>query len=74
METEERGQKLKSVIQFQGQTIRGTDFTAEAALAIHESVKKQPILEEIEGKYRIGYIDSVDVEWANICNYRTCGC
>jgi len=45
METEERGQKLKSVIQFQGQTIRGTDFTAEAALAIHESVKKQPILE-----------------------------
>ena len=35
-------------------------------MAIHESVKKQPILEEIEGKYRIGYIDSVDVEWANM--------
>jgi len=36
-----------------GQTIKGTDFTAEAALAIYESVKEQPILEEIEGKYRM---------------------
>lgn len=65
-EREERGHNIKSIIQFQGQTIRSTDFVAECALAIHESVKKQPIVEEEEGRYRIGYIDSVEVTWANI--------
>jgi len=66
-ERRERGQLVKSVIQFQGRPIRIDDFVAKQAIVLHETPKKQPIIEEDqEGNYKIGYMDTIEATWANI--------
>lgn len=63
---EERGQTLKSIIQFQGQPIKTRDITAQLAIAIHEKIVKRPILEEVDGKFSLSQIDVIEPSWANI--------
>lgn len=66
-EREDNGEELTSVIQFQDQHIVvDSDTTAELALAIHQEIKKEPVLIEEHERYSILYQDAVRIRWAHI--------
>jgi hypothetical protein len=63
-EREERGQALRSIIQFQQMIPRSADPNIRQMLVIHESLGKEPIVNENNGIYSISYVDSTMPSWA----------
>ncbi|MEM2130462.1 MAG: hypothetical protein QXZ70_07685 [Candidatus Bathyarchaeia archaeon] len=57
--------QLRSVIQFEGVPFRISDMDVYPALAIHERVIMSPVLAENNGRYSVGYTETVVPSWAN---------
>lgn len=63
---EEEGHRLKSLIQFEHRFNVETGVQAIEALAIHQSIRDIPVLQEVAGRYRIDYVESVRTEFSRI--------
>lgn len=64
-EREHNDNTLKSIIQFEGAPLKISNMTVHQALAIHEHVIQQPIMDENNGRYSINYQEVVTPYWAN---------
>jgi hypothetical protein len=58
--------KLKGVIQFEGNNLRIGDLNVKPATALYERLVQLPVIEEINGVYRVIYKDSVRADSARV--------
>jgi len=65
-EREESGFPLRSVIQLQRHVFVERGVDARQALVIHQDLRKVPDIEEIEGRYRVRFVDSVETSYSYI--------
>jgi hypothetical protein len=51
---------LKGVIQFEGSTLRVGDLDVKPAMALYERLVQRPVIDEVNGSYRIVYRDAIE--------------